>query len=97
MRIHRVAPVRATLFLAAILLTSVFSGCLDGSESLEEREANRIAGARKVPTIQIPTGWSENALAGGHNHNDHKLHTNMSTPNFEVLGWDPLKIGRAHV
>jgi hypothetical protein len=81
---------RASLFLVAILLTGALSGCVDATESAAEREANRLAGARKVPTVQIPTGWSEAALLGGHNHNDHKLHTQMSSANFQILGWDPL-------
>lgn len=43
----------------------------------------------------LPTGttWAAAALAygEGHDHTDPKQHANMTTPNFEELGWDPLE------
>ena len=34
--------------------------------------------------------WAEAALASAHDHADPALHANLSTPNFEILGYDPL-------
>jgi hypothetical protein len=44
------------------------------------------------PFGEYPSAWSEKALPFGddHDHFDYKHHANLSTPNFEVVGYDPL-------
>lgn len=41
---------------------------------------------------EYPTAWSERALPFGddHDHFDYAHHTNLTTPNFEIAGYDPL-------
>jgi hypothetical protein len=83
---------RALLF-AAIVTITLFAGCLDGAGQTAGAGAERRAGAGPgVPALQIPDGWSEWPLTEGegHNHAEHAQHLNWSTPNFEVLGYDPL-------
>lgn len=44
------------------------------------------------PPLVVPEEWAALALPAGqgHNHSDPDEHRALSTPNFEVLGWDPL-------
>lgn len=43
-------------------------------------------------TVDPHLHWSEDALAygGGHDHTNATHHQNLSTPNFEIVGYDPL-------
>jgi hypothetical protein len=81
---------RAAPFIALLFVVTVFAGCVADTSSGGKNSVGRLGAARKVPTIQIPVGWSENALVTGHDHSDHALHAQMSTPNFRIVGYDPL-------
>lgn len=81
--------------LALLLVAGALAGCLGGSDESQTTTTGPI------PT---DTSWAANALyAGGdpegqdfvvgHDHSDRALHQNLSTPNFEVLGHDPLSTG----
>lgn len=64
------------------MLPLVIGGCVD-------RAAPDLSGPEP---LEFEPLWYEAALAGGegHDHGDFAQHANMSTPNFELLGWDPL-------
>lgn len=75
---------RAIAVLAAILAaTPALAGCLDASPTSGDVEA--------ATAIVLP-GWADRAIPYGpqHDHYDLSHHANLTTPNFEVLGWDPL-------
>ncbi|MGQ0535150.1 MAG: hypothetical protein ACT4PT_03660 [Methanobacteriota archaeon] len=65
-------------FLSLLSLLSFTSGCVS--------DVDTAAGDSFV------TDWSERALSygGSHDHEDRSDHRGLSTPNFEVLGFDPL-------
>ncbi len=71
--------------LVALSLVGL-AGCL-GSNS---------PGASSAPddgtSLSFDPLWYEKALTGGdgHDHADFQAHAELSTPNFDILGWDPL-------
>ncbi len=73
-----------TLTIAITLLTVSLVGCL-GQEDLPGGEG---------PPDEGPAApnWAEAALASSdaHDHEDRAQHANMTTPNFQVIGHDPL-------
>lgn len=72
---------RASALLA--LLGLVLAGCLAGPA--DDGDEDRAGGdAAAAP------GWSERALASGHDHADPAVHAGLTTPNFRILGHDPL-------
>lgn len=70
------------LLLLTALASLVAAGC--------------VAPGTQSPTTptdpQLSISWAEKALPYGkkHDHFDPAQHAGLSTPNFEVLGWDPL-------
>ncbi|HEX9817022.1 MAG TPA: hypothetical protein VGB18_08580 [Candidatus Thermoplasmatota archaeon] len=64
---------------AWIVLAVLLGGCLAGTEP---------------PPVddEYPTAWSELALPFGddHDHFDYAQHQNLTTPNFKIIGYDPL-------
>jgi hypothetical protein len=81
-----------SLFLVGLVTVLLLAGCLDHAAVGGGAKSHRGAAGGLRPALQIPDGWSELPLADeqGHNHADHAMHLNMSTPNFEVLGYNPL-------
>ena len=79
------------LLLASLLLVAGIAGCLDGSSDERAGGAAGLRGAGKVSgSAPVPAEWAELAAGEQHNHADIKLHQNLSTPNFETLGYNPL-------
>lgn len=78
------SPMR-TLVIALLLLTTAFVGCLGDGD-----DAGTDPGG--PPVNETVATWPEEALpfGDGHDHEDPSHHHNLSTPNFQVLGWDPL-------
>lgn len=72
------------LTLAALAAATVLAGCLGSGD-----EASVPLGAGTLP---FDPEWALHAVLSGddHDHRDAAHHQNLSTPNFEVLGWDPL-------
>jgi hypothetical protein len=75
---------RAAFVLAFLLAAGCFGSAPKGGH----------AGAT-MPIATIDAGWAERALVNKgtddhHDHNDPAQHHDLSTPNFQVLGWDPL-------
>jgi hypothetical protein len=73
----------ALTFLAVGL---ALAGCVAPGSAVDPQSAD---------TGEVPAGWWENAVPSSitdpdHDHGDRSQHLNLSTPNFEVLGWDPL-------
>lgn len=75
-----------------LVLAFVLAGCI-GTKDDGARGTTRLGG-RSLPAagLGFVDGWAELALPDqpGHNHRDPKQHENLSTPNFEVVGYDPL-------
>ena len=68
--------------VGALLLT----GCLNGpTNPLSDKDVGAI--------LAFDPDWDEVALpqGDGHNHHDGVQHQNRSTPNFKLLGWNPLE------
>lgn len=68
------------------LVTLVIAGCVTPASDVDMRSA--ALGA-------VPPEWWVNSIPSSltdekHDHADRAQHANLSTPNFEVLGWDPL-------
>ena len=67
-----------------ILLVLLAAGCVaPGAQQLN---------AASVPNADAAAGWALKALpsGSGHDHNDPTQHKGLSTPNFQVLGYEPL-------
>jgi hypothetical protein len=73
----------SVVFSVVLLLAIVSAGCLSGNERDDDEGPT---------TPVVPEGWAARALphAGDHDHDDRAAHRELSTPNFRVLGWDPL-------
>jgi hypothetical protein len=69
----------------AILVVFLVAGCLGPSDEGPPT-------ASPGPSEPVPADWAERALPFGaqHAHSDPAQHEGLSTPNFEVLGWDPM-------
>jgi hypothetical protein len=79
MRLSALVP---ALFLATVLV----AGCLDDSGGDD---------ADPGPDAVIGAGWAERAVTNSktddqHDHGDPVQHEGFTTPNFEILGYDPL-------
>lgn len=77
---------RAALALAFSLLLGVFAGCVT--------PAGETTPAGGIDPASLANWW-ENAVPSSltdeaHDHSDRAHHQNLSTPNFEILGYDPL-------
>ncbi len=72
-----------TLTITLLLLTAGIAGCL-GDDSGPDDEP----GGEALPTDAT---WAEKAVphGDGHDHADRGQHTDLSTLNFEVVGWTP--------
>lgn len=72
---------RSALVVLVMLLTLV-AGCIGDNDQ----------GTDDTVTTTFLSDWSERALpySGDHDHADPKHHQNLTTPNFEILGHDPL-------
>lgn len=83
-----------SVLVAPSLLWVAFAGCLANDDDASSQSA-RLAGRGQSANVQmpaIPTDWHERALVTdpGHKHNDPAQHENLTTPNFEILGYNPL-------
>ncbi|MBI2078414.1 MAG: hypothetical protein HYT80_08625 [Euryarchaeota archaeon] len=79
----------ATLFVASLMA----AGCLDDlGGTKNEPGKTRLARGASGETLAFATEWADLALAGGdgHNHVDIRQHAGRSTPNFAVIGHNPL-------
>ncbi|HEX9815916.1 MAG TPA: hypothetical protein VGB18_02960, partial [Candidatus Thermoplasmatota archaeon] len=74
------------------LVSLVLAGCLDETGESASARARRLGQGTSAGTVAFHPEWFELALPNGdeHNHKDLAQHTNLSTPNFDVVGWDPL-------
>ena len=72
--------------LLAVLASLVIAGCVQAPDE--------GAGGNAAPSAagSLPAGWAERAIPSGegHDHFDPLQHQGLSTPNFKLLGWDPL-------
>ncbi|HLE48306.1 MAG TPA: hypothetical protein VI818_08425 [Candidatus Thermoplasmatota archaeon] len=78
-----------TIFVASLL----FAGCLDNvGGSKNEQGKARLGKDGTGQALGFADDWAELVLAGGetHNHVDITQHMGRSTPNFEVVGHNPL-------
>lgn len=81
---------RALSLLLALLAASVAAaGCVQGPSDAGTVEPQSGLPARAA---DLPTDWVLGMIPTGekHDHGDPAQHQNLSTPNFHVLGWDPL-------
>ncbi|MHB8586568.1 MAG: LVIVD repeat-containing protein [Thermoplasmatota archaeon] len=78
LRVHSMGPV---------LLAIVAAGCLavPGSSITPSQ-------VQSLPSSLLSAGWAARAIpfGGSHNHTDPAQHRGISTPNFQLVGWDPL-------
>lgn len=86
-------PSIATIALS-IAASFLLAGCVEVGGGGKSSERSKLEG-RGLDTDRaafVPPDWAEIALAGGpgHNHKDPKQHENRSTPNFHIVGWNPL-------
>lgn len=67
----------------AVLLVTILAGCAS-------KDAEPVVTTPTLP--DVPVDWALRALAhkDGHDHFDAAQHADMTTPNFEIVGWDPL-------
>lgn len=77
--------------LVAVL---ALSGCLFASE--DPASPSTSDPAPQGNGTALPQDWAEHLIPEGpdHAHPDPLQHRNLTTPNFEVLGWDPMVTDR---
>ncbi|MBI2079116.1 MAG: hypothetical protein HYT80_12270 [Euryarchaeota archaeon] len=81
---------RPQAFVVVLVLAAV-AGCLEGADQGKSGGAANLRGAKPGGTaLAIREDWADLAVGGQHNHADIKLHENVSTANFETLGYNPL-------
>lgn len=76
-----------------ICLALIFaSGCLQNQAGSDSANAPQKLGGKSGIAASFSADWAELALPYGpeHDHNDRGQHQNLSTPNFEILGYNPL-------
>lgn len=75
------------LLLASAALLAALAGCVQGPGADGPAQPGPATLA-----ADLPAGWAARAIpfGDGHDHFDRSHHANLSTPNFELLGWDPL-------
>lgn len=78
----------AVLLLAALVL----AGCFGGPAKDDAGPVGPDAAESNWALRALPTKGTDDR----HDHNDPAQHHNLSTPNFEVLGWDPLVTNYHH-
>jgi hypothetical protein len=84
-----------SLFLVGVLLAGALAGCVDSSNS-KSADANRLVrqGVGAAEILHINPDWAELALVDDlpplHDHKNPAHHENLSTPNFKLIGYDPL-------
>lgn len=71
--------------LAVLLITVSFAGCLGTDDDTDPDTDPDTPG-------NVSAVWAEKAVPfeEGHDHADRSQHTGLSTPNFQVLGYDPM-------
>ncbi len=80
-------PTRRAPVILALVASLTAAGCLQGAEP----------GVDASTTGPLPPDfaldWALNAIpfGDGHDHADYAHHQNLSTPNFRVIGWNPLE------
>ena len=76
------------VLVAFVLLAAVAAGCVQAPTEGASVEAN----ANAARAADLPADWVKRVLPSGdkHDHDDPMQHQNLSTPNFHVVGWDPL-------
>lgn len=86
-------PMRPTLPWALLLVVPVLAGCLgDGSVDPEDQTpVDSPAWATQAIFLDDDPGATGHLA--DHDHGDRALHAGRSTPNFEVVGWNPLADG----
>lgn len=72
-----------TWAFALLLLLAPLAGCLGEDPDPEPPEAGE----------RVPEDWHETAIPHGedHDHDEVRHHRNLTTPNFDVVGYDPLE------
>ncbi|HVL47446.1 MAG TPA: hypothetical protein VM889_02715 [Candidatus Thermoplasmatota archaeon] len=81
------APSKTAFALVAILVTSaVLAGCLGPGDPGEKP----VDPGPDAKGRFHPEWWLHAIPMEGHSHTDVEQHRNLSTPNFQLLGWDPL-------
>lgn len=63
---------------ALVLALLVLAGCVQAPQDAPG------------PERAVASDWAERALASGHDHADPAAHAGLTTPNFRILGRDPL-------
>lgn len=79
---------RIVLAVLVLAIVAGLAGCVQTPQA-------PVTASADVPALggnPLTAGWWERAVPAGegHKHNDPAQHQNLSTPNFHVLGWDPL-------
>ena len=74
-----------TIAITLLVLTAGLAGCIG------EEEGDTLPDGTPDDGTQPDATWAEKAVphGDGHDHDDRAHHTNLSTPNFEVVGWTP--------
>lgn len=70
-----------------VLCTAVLAGCLQADVD--------DGGSVTSPSVVVGDDWWVGSVPSSlthddHDHSDHADHVGLTTPNFEILGWDPL-------
>ncbi|MBI2078786.1 MAG: hypothetical protein HYT80_10530 [Euryarchaeota archaeon] len=80
------------ILVIGFLLVAGLGGCLDDTGGGSKGGLRRAGANADAPLAGFDPLWFELALTTGedHNHADHSKHLNQSTPNFNVLGYEPL-------
>jgi hypothetical protein len=80
--------VGASLLIAFLLFAA---GCVGPAGGGADSKQARLRAGGHDPKLQIGAGWAEAVFpVGDHNHRNWSQHKGLSTPNFKLIGHNPL-------
>src|SRR5687767_9298373 len=84
----------ASYIVSTVALLMALSGCTT-SDVAEDGSAKSksLGGAMGRENVPFTANWAELAVAAGpeHDHTKAAQHAGLSTPNFEIIGHNPLR------
>lgn len=89
----RGARARATVLAALLLTTGLLAGCAGASPGSDASRTAQLGSGSASDALAFSLDWAEIAVRADedHLHTSSSDHEGRSTPNFEVIGYNPLR------
>lgn len=84
------SSVRPLLLVSLLLVSATIAGCIGGDDDAETGADDAGADAATVPDQWWVNAVPSSLTDENHDHSNRSHHMGITTPSFEVLGWDPM-------